>query len=102
MFASLGAVGALLLTACGSSDLSSLCDKAEECAKKSGVAFSKTECVNSAKAEKEKMETSGCGDQYQDYVDCVTDLSIECGDDLTRKVEAECGSKINAVNKCLE
>lgn len=97
----LGAAGALLF-ACGASDLADLCDKAEECAKKSGTAFSKTECQNNAKAEKEKAETKGCADQYQEYVDCVTDLDIQCGDDLTKKIQAECGSKVNPLNKCLQ
>lgn len=97
----LGTVGALLI-ACGSDDLSDLCDTAEECAKKSGTAFSKTECENEAKADKEKAETKGCADQYDEYVDCVLDIDISCGDDLNKKIQAECGGKANTLKKCLE
>jgi len=91
----------MLVVACGSDDLTSVCEKADECARKAGTAFSKTECENAAKAEKEKAETAGCADQYAEYVDCVTGLDLQCTDG-TSKIQAECGAKVNAVNKCME
>ena len=91
----------MLVIACGSDDLSSICDKGEECAKKSGTPFSKTQCENEAKAEKEKAETAGCEDQYSEYVDCILGMDLECGDS-SQKVQAECGAKISAVEKCLQ
>lgn len=102
MLAPFGLIGALFLAACGNTDLSPLCDKAEECAKKAGSAFSRSECVNDAKAEREKADTRGCGEEYQAFVDCATGLRLECGDDLPKKLAAECGGKISAFNKCAE
>ena len=92
----------MLVVACVSDDLSSLCGKAEECAKKSGTPFSKTECENEAQTEQEKAESAGCEEQYSEYANCVTDVDFECGDDVNTKVQAECGSKISALQKCLE
>lgn len=100
VLAALATAGTLLL-ACGSSDLSDLCDKAAECATKAGKPFSKTECQNNANAEREKAETAGCGDQYQEYVDCVLSLDFQCSENIETKSNAECGSKVKAVNKCL-
>lgn len=92
----------MLTAACGSSDLASLCGDAEECARKAGTPFSRTECENNAKSEKEKYDTAGCGDQYGDYASCVTGLNFECSDNAGNKIAAECGREVKALADCID
>ena len=96
-------VACLSVAACGGGgDLSALCSKAEECAVKAGTEFSKTKCENDAKQAAERADTAGCGDQYGDYASCANGLDIQCGDDLGRKLSAECGAEEKAYAKCSE
>ncbi len=95
-------VGLALVACGGSSDLSSLCGQAQECAVKAGAEFSKTKCENDAKVEAEKADTAGCGDQYGDLANCITGLDLQCSDDLGRKISAECGKEDKAYRKCID
>lgn len=101
--ASLLSVACLSVAACGGgSDLSGTCSKQQECAEKAGTKFSKTECENDAKADAEKADTEGCGDEYGDYASCVNGIDFQCSDDVNNKIAAECGSQVKAYLKCAE
>ncbi len=90
-------VGLAGLTGCGAS----LCDKAEECAKKAGTTFSKTECENTDKTNKEKADSKGCGSQYSDLASCAAGLSCDQFNSDTG-LSTNCGAKVNAYNKCMQ
>lgn len=102
LFLSVLAASTLSLAACGGSDGTGLCVKAQECAEKSGEQFSKTECENDLKAEKEKAETANCGSEYSDFASCAESIDLECSDNLGEKLTSECGAEAKALNKCLE
>ncbi len=85
------------LAGCGAN----YCDKAEECAKKSGTAFSKTQCENTVKTEQEMADSKGCGSQYGDLESCTAGLTC---DQLSSAngIATNCGAATNAYVKCMQ
>lgn len=78
-----------------------LCERVNECAVKSGAAFSESACKDDMKQSLEEAETSGCGDEYADYMDCVGSLELECSDDLEARIVSECGAKVKKAAACV-
>jgi len=94
---------ALLLVcipACGS-DADNLCGKEEECAKKAGTPFSKTECEDNFKKAKEEAKTAGCEDEYSKALSCAADIDFECSDNFDEKLSSECGAKERDLVACM-
>lgn len=92
--------GTILWAACSSSDLTGVCADLEDCAVKAGTPFSRSECEQSARAEREKAETANCGDEYGDYARCVNGINLQCTD-IQKQVSAECGASERTLSKCL-
>jgi hypothetical protein len=76
-----------------------LCAVAEDCAKKSGDAFSITQCRNEYQTGREQANTKGCAPQFDEYFNCISNL--QCGS-TDEQISANCGAKGNAFSKCLE
>lgn len=75
------------------------CAVAEDCAKKSGAAFSITQCRNEYQTAREQANTKGCASQFDDFYNCSG--SLACGA-TTDQVAANCGAKANSLIKCLQ
>jgi len=90
-------IGLGVLQGCGKS----YCDVAEDCAKKAGTTFSKTQCETDVKTSKEKASSKNCGSQADDVESCYAGLSC---DQLNSDngTTANCGGKIDALNKCMQ
>lgn len=77
-----------------------ICTKSEECAKKSGTAFSITECRTQAQTSREQANTKGCGAEYGALESCAASLTcdqLNSANGLT----TNCGAQIEKAAKCL-
>jgi thiamine biosynthesis lipoprotein ApbE len=90
----LGVVATMVLSACGGD----ICAKSEECAKKSGETFSITECRRDDQINREKAATKNCSNQYGEFTACLS--TLQCGSTLDQ-LNANCGAKATALDKCI-
>lgn len=88
-------IAVLVMTGCAD-----ICAKGDECAKKSGTAFSITECRTSATAERERASSKGCAAEYGAFEACAAGLTC---DQLSSDngLTTNCGAQIERANKCL-
>ena len=89
--------GLVALSGCGAD----LCGKQAECAKKSGTAFSETECRSQDKTDREKAASMSCGSQYDELSSCIAGLTCDQLGTLDA-IAANCGAKLNAYSKCVQ
>lgn len=94
-------VSSLVVACSGESGGDALCRRAHACAEKSGAAFSETECKSDMRGALERAETAGCAGEYEEYMDCVGAIDLECSDDLDTLIVAECGAKLEKAAACL-
>lgn len=78
-----------------------LCSRVQACAEKSGAEFSETECKSDMRAAVERADTAGCSGEYEEYMDCVGAIELECSDDLEMLIVTECGAKLKRASACL-
>lgn len=90
----------LAIGCAGESGGDQFCGRVQQCAERSGAAFSETECRTDLQKLSEQADTAGCGDEYADYMDCVGALEFACSDDLETMIRTECGAKMKKVGKC--
>ncbi len=85
--------GSLVLWGCGGASVASLCEDECDCEGCSDAQLD--DCIHEGERMEEAYDQAGCGDQFEDFMDCVADsFSCEDGnathDDDCRDTIGEC------------
>jgi hypothetical protein len=89
------AVLAMGLVGCGTG----FCERQEDCAKKSGMVFSVTECRTQDKIDREKSDAKSCAKQYDELTSCIGGLSCPIS---AESIVGNCGNKYQLWEKCVQ
>ncbi len=85
----------VVLVACSSDSVASLCSKAKDCARQTSATFDDMACRTELKGYRDKAVSLNCAPQFDDAVNCIAAQSCTATD---AQIDTACAAKYSALD----